>query len=92
MQPRSRIEWVQTNLEFELEVQHPNQTTETKPYIIDTFCPHHAAVEPTLYPSPGGKWVRRVSVAELAGPSRNEPSVPGTGKHLTRKEVVDRDD
>jgi hypothetical protein len=26
--------WVQTNLEFDLEVQHPDQTTETKPYII----------------------------------------------------------
>ena len=25
---------VQTNLEFDLEVQHPDQTTETKPYII----------------------------------------------------------
>ena len=26
--------WVQTNLEFDLEVQHPDQTAETKPYII----------------------------------------------------------
>ena len=26
--------WVQTNLEFDLEVQHADQTTETKPYII----------------------------------------------------------
>ncbi len=59
--------WVQTNLEFDLEVQHPDQTTETKPYIIDTFCQHHGAVEPTLYLSPSGKWVRRVSFAELCG-------------------------
>jgi hypothetical protein len=28
--------WVQTNLEFDLQVQHPDQTTETRPYIIDT--------------------------------------------------------
>ena len=50
--------WVQTNLEFDLEVQHPDQTTETKPFIIDTFCQHHGAVEPTLYLTPSGKWVR----------------------------------
>ena len=25
--------WVQTNLEFDLEVQHPDQTTETRPFI-----------------------------------------------------------
>ena len=84
--------WVQTNLEFDLEVQHADQTTETKPYIIDTFCQHHEAVEPTLYLSPAGKWVRRVSFAELVGPSRHEPSVPRTGKRLTRKEVGDHGD
>jgi hypothetical protein len=59
--------WVQTNLEFDLEVQHPDQTTETKPYIIDTFCQHHGAIEPILYLSPSGKWVRRVSSSELSG-------------------------
>jgi hypothetical protein len=59
--------WVQTNLELDLEVQHPDQTTETRPFIIDTFCQHHGAVEPTLYLSPSGKWVRRVSCAELSG-------------------------
>ena len=47
--------WVQTNLEFDVEVQHRDQTTETKPFIIDTFCQHHGAVAPTLYLSPGGK-------------------------------------
>jgi hypothetical protein len=59
--------WVQTKLEFDVRVQHPDQTTETKPYIIDTFCQHHGAVELTLYLSPSGKWVRRVSFAELSG-------------------------
>jgi hypothetical protein len=59
--------WVQTNLEFDLEVRHPDQTTETRPFIVDTFCQHHGAVEPTLYLSPGGKWIRRVQVAELSG-------------------------
>ncbi len=59
--------WVQTTLEFDLEVHHPDQTTETKPYIIDTFCQHHGAVEPTLYLSPSGKWVRRISSADLSG-------------------------
>ena len=59
--------WVQTNLEFDLEVRHPDQTTETRPFIIDTFCQHHGAVEPTLYLAPSGKWVRRVSFAELPG-------------------------
>ena len=41
--------WVQTNLEVGVEVQHPDQTTETKPFIIDTFYQHHGAVEPVLY-------------------------------------------
>ena len=59
--------WVQTNLEFDVEVRHPDQTTETRPFIIDTFCQHHGAVEPTLYLAPSGKWVRRVSFAELPG-------------------------
>jgi hypothetical protein len=59
--------WVQTNLEFELGVQHPDQTTEAKPFSVDTFCQHHGAVEPTLYLSPSGKWVRRISFAELSG-------------------------
>jgi hypothetical protein len=59
--------WVQTNLEFDLEVQHTDQTTETRPFIVDTFCQHHGAVEPTLYLSPSGKWVRRVHFAELSG-------------------------
>ncbi len=48
-------------------MQHPDQTTETRPFIVDTFCQHHGAVEPTLYLSPSGKWVRRVSSAELTG-------------------------
>ena len=26
--------WVQTNLEFDLDVQHPDETTETKPYVL----------------------------------------------------------
>ncbi len=59
--------WVQTNLEFDVQVHHPDQTTETKPFIIDTFCQHHGAVEPILYLSPSGKWVRRVSFAEFSG-------------------------
>ncbi len=50
-----------------MQVHHPDQTTETKPFIIDTFCQHHGAVEPILYLSPSGKWVRRVSFAELSG-------------------------
>ena len=48
-------------------MQHADQTTETRPSIIDTFCQHHGAVEPTLYLSPSGNWVRRVSFAELSG-------------------------
>ena len=59
--------WVQTNLEFDLEVQHSDQTTETRPFIVDTFGQHHGSVEPTLYLTPGGKWIRRVDVAELSG-------------------------
>ena len=59
--------WVETNVEFDVEVRHPDQTTETKPFVIDTFCQHHGAVEPILYLSPSGKWVRRVSFAELPG-------------------------
>ena len=57
--------WVQTNLEFDLEVRGPDQTTETRPYTVDTFREHHGAVEPTLYLTPGGKWFRRVSCHEL---------------------------
>ena len=50
-----------------MEVRQPDQTTQTKPFIIDTSCQHHGAVEPILYLSPSGKWVRRVSFAELPG-------------------------
>ena len=57
--------WVQTNLEFDLEVRGPDQTTETRPYTVNTFREHHGAVEPTLYLTPGGKWFRRVSCHEL---------------------------
>ncbi len=59
--------WVQTSLEFDVQVQHADQTTEIKPFIVDTFCQHHGAVEPILYLSPSGKWVRRVSSSELTG-------------------------
>ena len=59
--------WVHTNLEFDLEVQHDDQTTEIRSFIVDTFGQHHGSVEPTLYLTPGGKWVRRVHVAELYG-------------------------
>jgi hypothetical protein len=59
--------WVQTNLEFDVDVRHPDQTTETRPFIIDTFSQHHGAVEPILYLSPSGKWDRHVSLAELPG-------------------------
>jgi (2Fe-2S) ferredoxin len=59
--------WVQTNLEFDLEVRHPDQTTEPRPFIVDTFCQHRGSVEPTLYLSPSGKWIRRVSSAEMSG-------------------------
>jgi hypothetical protein len=65
--------WVQTILEFDLEVHHPDQTTETRPFIIDTFCQHHGAVEPTLYLLPSGRWVRRVSLAELPGLKPSPP-------------------
>jgi hypothetical protein len=57
--------WVQTNLEFDLEVRGPDQTTETRPYTVDTFREHHGAVEPTLYLTPGGKWFRRVPWQEI---------------------------
>ncbi len=57
--------WVQTNLAFDLEVRGPDDTTETKPYTVDTFREHHGAVEPTLYLTPSGRWVRRVSCQEL---------------------------
>jgi hypothetical protein len=57
--------WVQTTLEFDLEVRGPEDTTETKPYTVDTFREHQGAVEPTLYLTPTGKWVRRVSCHEL---------------------------
>ena len=50
--------WVQTNLEFDLEIRGPDQTTETRPYTVDTFREHHGAIEPTLYLTPGGKWFR----------------------------------
>jgi hypothetical protein len=59
--------WVQTNFEFDLEVQQTDQTTETRPFVVDTFGQHHGAVEPSLYLVPSGKWVRRLSVGELAG-------------------------
>jgi hypothetical protein len=52
--------WVQTSLAFDLEVRGPDETTESKPYILDTFREHHGAVEPTLYLTPTGKWFRRV--------------------------------
>jgi hypothetical protein len=57
--------WVQTKLAFDLEVRGPDQTTETKPYTVDTFREHHGAVEPTLYLTPSGKWIRRLSSQEL---------------------------
>jgi hypothetical protein len=57
--------WVQTNLAFDLEVRGPDQTTESKPYTVDTFREHHGAVEPTLYLTPGGKWFRRVFCQEI---------------------------
>jgi hypothetical protein len=57
--------WVQTNLAFDLEVRGPDETTETKPYTVDTFREHRGAVEPTLYLTPSGKWVRRVAWQEL---------------------------
>jgi hypothetical protein len=46
-------------------------------------------------------WLQSVRADSLAnrarqsltvGPSRNDPSVPGTGKRLKRKEVDNRDD
>jgi len=43
----------------------PDETTETKPYTVDTFREHRGAVEPTLYLTPSGKCVRRVSCQEL---------------------------
>ena len=52
--------WVQTSLEFELELRGPDGSTGTKPYTVDTFGEHHGAVEPTLYLAPSGKWFRRV--------------------------------
>jgi hypothetical protein len=61
--------WVQTNLEFDLEVTGPNETPETRPCTVDTFREHHGAVEPTLYLTPSGKWFRRVPCHEL--PSLN---------------------
>jgi hypothetical protein len=59
--------WVQTNFEFDLEVQRPDQTTEIRPFTVDAFCQHHGAVEPSLYLSPSGRWVRRIQFAELTG-------------------------
>ncbi len=74
--------WVQTNLEFDLEVRGPDQTTETRPYTVDTFREHHGAVEPTLYLTPGGKWFRRVSChgitqsqAKAPGLRRSQPTI-----------------
>jgi hypothetical protein len=57
--------WVQTKLEFDLEVHRPDGTTETKPCTVDTFREHHGAVEPTLYLTPTGRWIRRLSFQEL---------------------------
>jgi hypothetical protein len=57
--------WVQTKLAFDLEVRGPGGTNETKPYTVDTFREHHGAVEPTLYLTPTGRWVRRLSFQEL---------------------------
>jgi hypothetical protein len=56
--------WVQTNLIFDLEVRGPDGTTETRPYTVDAFHEHRGAVEPTLYLTPGGKWVRRAGWQE----------------------------
>ena len=77
--------WVQTNLEFDLEVQHPDQSTETKPFIIDTFCQHHGAIEPILYLSPSGKWVRRVSSSELSGLKPKPSLFIEISQHLATK-------
>jgi hypothetical protein len=52
--------WVQTSFVFDLEVRGRDETTQTKPYTVDTFREHHGAVEPTLYLTPSGKWFRRV--------------------------------
>ena len=57
--------WVQTKLTFDLEMRGPDGTTEIKPYTVDTFREHHGAVEPTLYLTPSGKWVRRSGVAGI---------------------------
>jgi hypothetical protein len=59
--------WVQTKLAFDLEVRRPDGSTRTRTYTVDTFREHHGAVEPTLYLTPGGKWVRRVPDQELPG-------------------------
>jgi hypothetical protein len=57
--------WVQTNLALDLEVRGPGETTEIKRYTVDTFREHRGAVEPSLYLTPSGKWVRRVAWQEL---------------------------
>ena len=49
-----------------VEVQDPGQATQTKPSIIDTFCLHHGAVEPTLYLSPSGRLTVRNQHNSLA--------------------------
>ena len=79
--------WVQTNLAFDLEVRGPDETTETKPYTVDTFREHHGAVEPTLYLTPSGKWVRRVS---LAGITQSQAKAPALRRShsTTRHEVA----
>jgi hypothetical protein len=65
--------WVQTILEFDLEVRAPDGTTEIKPYTIETFREHRGAVEPTLYLTPSAKWVRRVPRHELPSPKPKSP-------------------
>jgi hypothetical protein len=56
---------VATKLAFDLGVHGPDEMVEAKPYTVDTFREHRGAVEPTLYLTPSGKWVRRVSCQEL---------------------------
>ena len=76
--------WVQTNLEFDLEVRGPDQTTETRPYTVDTFREHHGAVEPTLYLTPGGKWFRACLATNYPVSSQSPRSTSKSVNHSPR--------
>jgi hypothetical protein len=94
--------WVPTNLEFDLKCNTPTKRprpgrTEIQRIFHVPFAQSQVSrsiklVDDWLQSVKADSSANRAKRCLTVGPSRNEPSMPGTGKRLARKEVGDRDD